>query len=157
MKQRTRGAREKIGERQAKGAFFADVRTSCTKGGQAMNFKLAIIIAFGLALVLSIVGAALAHDHANHSLDSWYPTLSSPTGGRCCDGPEVDAMKIEDADWGMTGDPENPYRVRLEGNWVLVPIGRVVSENNKAGVAIVWPIYEQGKPAARCFLPGSGA
>jgi len=95
----------------------------------------------------------LGHAHANPALDGWYQGLKSPSGGSCCDG--SDAASVLDPDWDTTGDPAYPYRVRLEGEWIRVPEGRVVHEANKAGVAKVWPIYENGKPAVRCFLKGS--
>lgn len=114
-------------------------------------------IAVTLGLVIAFCSQAAAHDHANANLDSWYQSLESPGGGPCCDGPGVDAMKLEDPDWDVTSDPANPYKVKLDGDWVMVPLDRVVKDPNRAGQAIVWPIYSNGKRIARCFIPGSGA
>lgn len=42
---------------------------------------------------------ARAHDHNRPGLDGWYPTLRSPAGSNCCDGPKVDAVHLADVDW----------------------------------------------------------
>lgn len=110
-----------------------------------------------IILLIAPLAAALAHDHANADLDGWYQSLTSPGGGPCCDSPGVDAMKLEDPDWDVTADPENPYKVKMDGEWMLIPLDRVVKDPNRAGLAIVWPIYSNGKRVPRCFLPGSGA
>ena len=105
-------------------------------------------------LAIAIAGSALAHDHANNALDDWYRSLTSPGGGACCDGPGVDALKVEDPDWRMT--PKG-YQVKLDGEWIDVPDDRIVKKGNLAGAAIVWPIWSNGKRTVRCFLPGSGS
>lgn len=111
-----------------------------------------------LLLLIAPLAAAIAHDHANADLDSWYRGLKSDGGGPCCDGPEVDALKLEDPDWDVTADPANPYKVRMEGEWKLVPLARVVKDPNRAGQAIVWPgAFVNGVREVRCFIPGSGA
>jgi hypothetical protein len=47
------------------------------------------------------------------------------------------------------------YRVRLDGEWVVVPTDAVITEPNRAGRTMVWPYYVQGHPVIRCFLPGT--
>jgi len=71
----------------------------------------------------------------------------------CCSF--ADGVKVEDVDW----DTQNGrYRVRLNGQWIIVPDNALVTEPNKLGPAVVWP-YQDGTGATqiRCFIPGSGA
>jgi hypothetical protein len=50
------------------------------------------------------------------------------------------------------------YRVRLHGEWIVVPDNAVVTEPNKFGPAVVWPYMgTDGQTQIRCFLPGAGA
>lgn len=69
-----------------------------------------------IALVLGLLGysmlPAAAHDHGRPSLDDWYPTLRSPAGAPCCDGPSVDAVHLADVDWESR---DGRYRVRIDG------------------------------------------
>ena len=49
------------------------------------------------------------------------------------------------------------YRVRLYGEWIVVPDNAVVTEPNKFGPAVVWPYMgTDGQTQIRCFLPGAG-
>ena len=47
------------------------------------------------------------------------------------------------------------YRVRLDGAWVDVPDEAVVTEPNRVGRAMVWPIKSYMGVTIRCFMPGS--
>jgi hypothetical protein len=49
------------------------------------------------------------------------------------------------------------YRVRLEGRWIDVPDDAVVTEPNRAGRTMVWPMRFDGETFIRCFMPGSVA
>jgi hypothetical protein len=52
---------------------------------------------------------------------------------------------------------DGKYRVRLYGEWILVPDDAVVTEPNKFGPAVVWPYMDaKGVTQIRCFLPGAG-
>lgn len=106
-----------------------------------------------LLLVLLLVTPAFAHDHENVQLNEWYKTLKNNAKFPCCDG--SDAYSVLDPDWERTSDENFPFKVKLQEEWVLVPQWAVVSENNRAGVAKVWPIFVNGKPDVRCFMPGS--
>ena len=68
------------------------------------------------------------------------------------------AFSVLDPDWEMTTDPETPYRVKYEGEWLPVARNAVVNANNIVGIAKVWPVANSrgGKAEIRCFLPGSG-
>lgn len=109
----------------------------------------------GAVVLMALILAAHAHDHDAPNLDSWYQGLESPGGGPCCDGPGVDALKLEDPDWELG---PNGYRVFFEGQWFDVPDDRVLKEPNRLGPAIVWPgPYINGVRTVRCFMPGAGA
>ncbi len=99
-----------------------------------------------IALVISalLIGNATARDdgrYAGSPLKPWFDTLKS-SKGLCC----------SDAD-GLSKDGH--YRVRLEGEWVMVPDDAVITEPNRAGRTMVWPIKDSLGITIRCFLPGS--
>jgi hypothetical protein len=112
-----------------------------------------LVLTFFVAFIFN--SSVLAHDHDHPELDQWYRSLRNSVGHYCCDG--SDAFSVEDPDWEITTDPEFPYNVFLEGSYRKVPKDAVVKGPNKAGPAKVWPIYIDGAPAIRCFLPGAGA
>jgi hypothetical protein len=106
---------------------------------------------------MCVLGCAFAHDHEHPELDPWYKSLTNQNGGSCCDG--SDAYSVLDPDWEPTADPKKPYRVKVDSypDWVYVDASSVVKQTNKIGIAKVWPVYVDGKPMVRCFMPGSGA
>jgi hypothetical protein len=114
--------------------------------------RLAVAIA-ALILVLG-GGAAPAHDdgrYANSSLKSWFDGLASGKGP-CCSN--VDGVQVNDIDWDNQG-PDGTYRVFVYGQWIVVPADAVVTQPNRAQVAIVWPYFDvTGRVQIRCFLAG---
>ena len=82
--------------------------------------------------------------------------LSHPSGipatiGHC----RTSLPSVQDVDWDTQ---DGSYRVRLQGEWVVVPDAAVVSEPNRFGPAVVWPYLDaNGTTQIRCFLPGAGA
>lgn len=91
--------------------------------------------------------------YANSPLKSWFDQLASAKG-LCCSF--ADGIKIEDVDWDTQG-PGGTYRVRLDGEWIVVPESAVVTEPNRFGPAVVWPYTDaDGNTQIRCFLPGAG-
>jgi hypothetical protein len=90
--------------------------------------------------------------YADSPLKSWFDRLASGNG-LCCSF--ADGFRVDDVDWDAQG---GHYRVRLYGEWVVVPDNAVVSEPNKFGPAVVWPYMgTDGQTQIRCFLPGAGA
>ena len=90
--------------------------------------------------------------YANEPLHAWFDKLASKKG-LCCSF--ADGFSIKDVNWDTQ---EGHYRVRLYGEWVLVPDDAVVTEPNKFGPAVVWPYMDtDGQTRIRCFLPGAGA
>ncbi len=111
-----------------------------------------ILVALVIVFVLGWLGitVASAHDHTRPSLDPWFKSLKSRAGAHCCDG--SDYTRLEDVDWESR---DGRYRVRIDGQWVDVPEDALVDGPNKAGVTMVWPWFKDGRPAGRCFKPGS--
>jgi hypothetical protein len=113
---------------------------------------LAILRVFA-AFVLLTSCFAHAHDdgrYANSPMKPWFESLRNKNGIQCCD--VADGMALSDVDW----DTQNGhYRVRLDGQWLVVPDDRVVTQPNRVGRPIVWPQYLNGEPIVRCFMPGT--
>jgi hypothetical protein len=126
---------------------------------QALNWlikKGPIMRAFlaGLFLLLCAMPAA-AHDDgrfADSKLKAWFDGLASGKG-LCCSF--ADGVSVQDVDWDTTKDGH--YRVRLNGQWIVVPDAAVVTEPNRFGQAVVWPYQDvNGATQIRCFIPGAG-
>lgn len=88
----------------------------------------------------------------NPELHKWFDQLASGKG-LCCSF--ADGVKVENVDWDTQ---DGRYRVRIQGQWVVVPDSAVITEPNRFGPAVVWP-YQDGGGATqiRCFMPGAGA
>ena len=96
-------------------------------------------------------------------LKAWFDQLKSRTGP-CCSN--ADGYVVDDADWEATN---GHYRVRLPEYpdskvmvWIDVPDDSVITEPNKAGRTMVWPVYsrlttegERDHIWIRCFMQGS--
>ena len=90
--------------------------------------------------------------YANEPLHAWFDQLASGKG-LCCSF--ADGFSIQDVDWDTQ---DGRYRVRLHGEWIIVPENALVTEPNRFGPAVVWPYTDaEGATQIRCFLPGAGA
>jgi hypothetical protein len=112
--------------------------------------------AVALCMSVLVCGDVSARDndgkYANSPLKSWFDQLASGKG-LCCSF--ADGVSVQDVDWDTD---HGRYRVRLNGQWILVPESAVVTEPNKFGPAVVWPYMDtDGATQIRCFLPGAGA
>ena len=87
--------------------------------------------------------------YAGSPLKQWFDSLRSGKGPCCSD---ADGSAVSDVDWDSK---EGHYRVRLEGEWLDVPEDAVITEPNRVGRAMVWPIHGYGGLTIRCFMPGS--
>ena len=105
-----------------------------------------------IVLVALITGNAAARDdgrYANSPLKPWFDSLRSGRGPCCSD---ADGFAVSDPDW----DSQNGhYRVRLNGVWIEVPDDAVITEPNRYGRTMVWPIAGSLGTTIRCFMPGS--
>ena len=113
------------------------------------------VTVMALCMLVSIPSHVYARDdgrYANGPLKAWFDQLASGKG-LCCSF--ADGVSVENVDW----DTQNGrYRVRIQGQWLVVPDTAVVTEPNKYGPAVVWPYQDaNGATQIRCFLPGAGA
>jgi hypothetical protein len=109
--------------------------------------------------VAVILTAAHARDldgrYANSPLKPWFDSLHSGKGP-CCS--ESDGETVLDADWESR---DGHYRVRLpiagtnDSEWVDVPDEAIITEPNKVGRTMVWPMRGYLGTSVRCFMPGS--
>jgi hypothetical protein len=129
---------------------------------QMMDFNRYKTIQLVIALLLAIATAAeaQARDYGQYrdtdpALRRWIEGLKDRTGKGCCESADGHPAEYE---WDTAG---NRYRVRIEGDWYVVPAEAVIEGPNKLGYATVWywNSWElDGKEHfhIRCFLPGPG-
>ena len=87
--------------------------------------------------------------YSNSPLKPWFDSLRSNLGPCCSD---ADGVVVADPDWESK---DGHYRVRLDGEWIMVPDEAVITEPNRAGRTMVWPIKGSWGTMIRCFMPGS--
>jgi hypothetical protein len=106
-------------------------------------------------LVILVAQASQARDPdgryaaQNPELHKWFESLRSGKGPCCSD---ADGTAVSDVDWETAN---GHYRVRLDGEWVEVPDEAVITEPNRIGRTMVWPIRGYLGISIRCFMPGS--
>ena len=120
---------------------------------RAGRFKKPLLIGFAVLMLPLVTYPGHARDpdgrYANSPLKEWFDSLRSGKGPCCSD---ADGTAVSDVDWGSGN---GHYRVRLEGDWVDVPDEAVITEPNRVGRTMVWPIRGYGGLTIRCFMPGS--
>ncbi len=110
------------------------------------------VLAVTCVLVAFPLQFARARDdgrYANSPLKPWFDSLKS-NKGLCCS--VADGYAVADPDWDSK---DGHYRVRIDGQWITVPDDAVITEPNRAGRTMVWPIKGSLGTTIRCFLPGS--
>jgi hypothetical protein len=102
-------------------------------------------------LVLCTQGALGRDDgrYTDSPLKPWFDSLRSHLGPCCSD---ADGVAVADPDWESH---QGHYRVRLDGQWIEVPDEAVITEPNRAGRTMVWPVKTAFGISIRCFMPGS--
>jgi hypothetical protein len=132
--------------------------------GSSTRLRSALGLSCALLLVALAAPLVRAHDHNRPDLSDWFTSLHSGKGP-CCDG--SDAVSLEDPDWEAQNKAGSHYRVRvprygyvIDGKpqeliWVDVPEEAVISEPNRVGRTMVWPVYGYMGVTIRCFMPGS--
>ncbi len=132
------------------------VRTDQLLEARMHRLTVPAVAAVALCINAFAPSQLFAHDDgrfANSPLKAWFDQLASGKG-LCCSF--ADGVSVQDVDWDTTHDGQ--YRVRLNGQWVIVPDAAVVTEPNRFGPAVVWPYQDMnGATQIRCFLPGAGA
>jgi hypothetical protein len=111
-----------------------------------------------LVIILVVLQSAYARDpdgrFANSPLKPWFEKLTSGKGPCCSD---ADGSVVLDSDWESK---DGHYRVRIKDKWWDVPAEAVITEPNKVGRTMVWPIYYWNSNSLdrvdiRCFMPGA--
>ncbi len=116
------------------------------------GLALSIVIVCTLGFVPGHVSARDDGRYANSPLKTWFDQLASGKG-LCCSF--ADGVSVQDVDWETQ---DGKYRVRIQGQWIVVPDAALVTEPNRFGPAVVWPYQDAaGATQIRCFLPGAGA
>jgi hypothetical protein len=142
-------------------AFAFPLRNTCfdqaAQGKTVMKGLQNRVLGIFLGIFFSIVIApALAHDPSHPELDRWFNKLASGKG-LCCSF--ADGYVVADADWETR---DGHYKVRIpkvvgsaDMEWVDVPDDALITEPNRAGRTMVWPMRFNGEISIRCFMPGS--
>lgn len=119
--------------------------------GDQMSRTLPVLSGAALLAALSFHNAVARDDgrYANSPLKGWFDGLRSGRGPCCSD---ADGFAVSDPDWDLEG---THYRVRLDGQWIVVPDDAVITEPNRAGRTMVWPIKGSLGTSIRCFMPGN--
>ena len=126
------------------------------------------LLTIGVTMLLLGLASQLGHArdrgqfaNSNPEIKQWFEGLHSGKGPCCSD---ADGTAISDADWESK---DGHYRVRVprygyliggqqqELVWVDVPEEAVITEPNRVGRTMVWPIYGYLGLTIRCFMPGS--
>src|SRR5260370_17842711 len=115
-----------------------------------MNF-LKVPVAVAVSAVVLFESATARDDgrYIGSPLKPWFDTLKSGQGLCCSD---ADGFAVSDPDWESK---DGRYRVRLDGDWIMVPDDAVITEPNRAGRTMVWPIKSPPRTSIRFFLPAT--
>ena len=128
-------------------------RVHAPAGVVTTMYKLTVAVAV-LCVTVFVPTHSYARDDgrfANSPLKEWFDRLASGNG-LCC--AFADGVSVQDVDWDTQ---EGHYRVRIQGQWLVVPDAAVVTEPNRFGPAVVWPYTDRyGNTRIRCFIPGAG-
>jgi len=137
--------------RQSSDAYLRNIPAACDSA--CWNLPIRISCALLLMALLSVSGLARDLDGRyaaqNPELHRWFESLRSGKGPCCSD---ADGSAVSDVDWETAG---GHYRVRIDGEWVEVPDEAVITEPNRIGRTMVWPIRGYLGLTIRCFMPGS--
>jgi hypothetical protein len=120
---------------------------------------------FAAAALGTLTCAAASHardlgqyNKVPQEIRNWVESLADGKGLPCC--ATADGTVPEDFTWDIGA---NHYRVKVYGQWVIVPDKAVIKGSNRLGHAVVWIAYDdpvfEVEPilSVRCFLPGPGA
>jgi hypothetical protein len=121
-------------------------------GAKMGRLKLSLMSALLVAPLVLSIGSAMGRDdgrYADSPLKPWFDSLRSHLGPCCSD---ADGVAVADPDWESHN---GHYQVRLDGQWVEVPDEAVITEPNRAGRTMVWPVKTAFGISIRCFMPGS--
>ena len=109
-----------------------------------------LAMALWLAFMAAPTDARDDGRYAQSLLKSWFDSLRSKAGASCCS--DADGFAVSDPDWETR---DGKYRVRLKGQWLDVPDEALITEPNRVGRTMVWPVPDVGGMRVRCFMPGA--
>ena len=136
--------------RQFGDAYLRDYRATCKSTRWKLPLRITCVLLLALAApsthARDVDGRYAAQ---NPELHQWFEGLRSGKGPCCSD---ADGSAVSDVDWDTAG---GHYRVRLDGAWIDVPDEAVITEPNRIGRTMVWPIRGYLGVSIRCFMPGS--
>ena len=135
-----------------------DAPRSCTEdNGESPHLRRARLLKAPLTIGFAVLLSAASHlgharddgRYAGSPLKPWFDSLKSGKGPCCSD---ADGSAVSDVDWESK---DGHYRVRLDGEWIDVPEDAVITEPNRVGRTMVWPLRGYLGTSIRCFMPGS--
>ena len=133
--------------------YIGNSNRETTGRHRAGRWKKPIMIGSVLLMLPIASYPGLARDSdgrfTNSALKQWFDSLRSGKGP-CCSG--ADGSAVSDVDWESKS---GHYRVRVDGDWFDVPDDAVITEPNRVGRTMVWPIRGYQGLSIRCFMPGS--
>jgi hypothetical protein len=96
--------------------------------------SLLLVVAF---FVEAIATGVPARDYGQYrnidpAVRQWVEGLKDKSGQGCCETADGHPAEYE---WDIAG---NRHRVRIEGEWYVVPVQAVIEGPNKLGYATVW-------------------
>jgi hypothetical protein len=126
-----------------------------------------LVLSAAVLAGVSVFARDLDGRYAASPLKPWFDSLRSGKGPCCSD---ADGWALADVDWESRG---GRYRVRVPRDqflpskdqptppagivmvWIDVEDDAVITEPNRAGRTMVWPIWGYDGLTIRCFMPGS--
>jgi hypothetical protein len=143
-----------------------------------MRFVVLIVAPVFAFLVMGQVYGRDNGQYANPELKAWFDGLENKKHNRCCS--DADGTGIGLPDWGTEQGPDGKsrYWVTIQKQHIAVPDDAVITEPNKYGQAVAWPVWKDdrvgtwvplkdylAKPAnfagraghieVLCFMPGA--
>jgi hypothetical protein len=120
----------------------------------AMLWRTPLRITCAAFLIAAVSPLGYARDRGQFAnstpeMKAWFDGLRSGKGPCCSD---ADGSAVSDVDWETR---DGHYRVRIDNQWVDVPDEAVITEPNRIGRTMVWPIRGYLGLTVRCFMPGS--
>ena len=137
--------------RQFGDAYLSETKTIRSTARRQMPIRIACALLLSASATTSMRARDVDGRYAaqNPELHQWFEGLRSGKGPCCSD---ADGASVSDVDWETQG---GHYRVRIDGEWINVPDEAVITEPNRIGRTMVWPIRGYLGLSIRCFMPGS--
>lgn len=124
------------------------------------NFAVSLVLWAIIIFVIFAAGTVVfGRDNGQYAnidpaIKKWIKELKNSKGENCCD--TADGYPVE----AENDTAKGHWRVRINGEWIVVHDEAVLISPNRLGYPMVWwyPVWESSKvmhPQIRCFLPGA--